>query len=50
LARAQGFPDSYILTGSKREQIARIGNSVCPDVVEALVRSNLSRHMLQAAA
>jgi DNA (cytosine-5)-methyltransferase 1 len=39
LARAQGFPDSYILTGTKREQVARIGNSVCPPVVEALVRA-----------
>lgn len=40
LARAQGFPDDYILTGNKREQVARIGNSVCPPVAEALVRAN----------
>jgi len=40
LARAQGFPDTYILTGTKRQQVARIGNSVCPPVVEALVRAN----------
>lgn len=39
LARAQGFPDSYILTGNKSEQVARIGNSVCPPVAEALVRA-----------
>lgn len=39
LARAQGFPDSYVLTGTRSEQIARIGNSVCPPVVEALVRA-----------
>lgn len=43
LARAQGFPDSYILTGNKREQVARIGNSVCPPVVEALVRAQFPR-------
>jgi len=39
LARAQGFPDSYVLTGTKTQQVARIGNSVCPDVAEALVRA-----------
>lgn len=36
LARAQGFPDSYVLTGTKSEQIARIGNSVCPPVARAI--------------
>lgn len=41
LAKAQGFPDGYILTGTKSEQVARIGNSVCPPVAEALVRANL---------
>lgn len=46
LARAQGFPDSYVLTGTKTNQVARIGNSVCPDVAEALVRANFP----QAAA
>ena len=40
LARAQGFPDTYILTGTKTSQVARIGNSVCPDVAEALVSAN----------
>lgn len=40
LARCQGFPDDYKLTGTKTSQVARIGNSVCPDVVEALVRAN----------
>jgi DNA (cytosine-5)-methyltransferase 1 len=39
LARAQGFPDSYVLTGTRSDQIARIGNSVCPPVVKALLRS-----------
>lgn len=37
LARAQGFDDAYILTGNKREQVARIGNSVCPPVARAVV-------------
>ena len=41
LARAMGFPDSYILEGSKRDQVARIGNAVCPQMAEALVRANL---------
>lgn len=49
LARAQGFPDSYVLDPigpngrplSKSAQIRMIGNSVCPAVAEALVRANL---------
>lgn len=47
LARAQGFPDSYQLeTGAagepitKTDQVRLIGNSVCPDVAEAIVRAN----------
>jgi DNA (cytosine-5)-methyltransferase 1 len=48
LARAQGFPDSYLLTHpswpkraqSKSAQVARIGNSVCPHMAELLVRAN----------
>lgn len=42
LARAQGFQDSYLLTGTKAEQVARIGNSVPPDVVAALVRAQFN--------
>lgn len=41
LARAQGFPDSYVLEGTKAQQIARIGNSVVPQLAAALVRANL---------
>ncbi len=45
LAKAQGFPDDYVLqvneSYSKAAQIARIGNSVCPVMAEALVRANL---------
>jgi DNA (cytosine-5)-methyltransferase 1 len=40
LARAQGFPDTYILNGTKTSQVARIGNSVCPHVAAAVVRAN----------
>lgn len=40
LARAQGFPDTYILTGTKTSQVAKIGNSVCPHVAAAIVRAN----------
>lgn len=47
LAWAQGFPRDYILTGTKSERVAKIGNSVCPPVAEALVRANL---VTQAAA
>ena len=45
LAKAQGFPEDYVLqvneSYSKSAQIARIGNSVCPVMAEALVRANL---------
>lgn len=39
LANAQGFGPEYVLTGNKRDQVARIGNSVCPPVACALVRA-----------
>lgn len=41
LARAQGFPDSYVLTGNTENQVARIGNSVCPIMAEVIVRANM---------
>lgn len=41
LARAQGFGDDYVLLGTKTQQIAKIGNSVCPDVAKAIVEANL---------
>lgn len=47
LARAQGFPDSYVIERgadgraiTKTDQVRLIGNSVCPDVAEALIRAN----------
>lgn len=39
LANAMGFPPDYRLEGSKRKQVARIGNAVCPPMAEAIVRS-----------
>lgn len=41
LARAQGFPDDYVIEGTKAQQIARVGNSVVPQIAAALVRANL---------
>jgi DNA (cytosine-5)-methyltransferase 1 len=46
LARAQGFPDSYRLDGTQTEQIARVGNSVVPQLAAALVRANAPRSHL----
>lgn len=43
LFRAQGFPDSYVLTGTKTSQIARGGNSVCPIMSKRLAEVNLQR-------
>jgi DNA (cytosine-5)-methyltransferase 1 len=48
LANAQGFPPGYILDPigpngkplSISSSIRMIGNSVCPDMAEALVRAN----------
>ncbi|EJN06448.1 DNA cytosine methyltransferase [Herbaspirillum sp. YR522] len=47
LARAQGFPDSYILDPvvngkplSKTAQVRMIGNSVCPPLARAILEAN----------
>ncbi len=47
LFRAQGFKSDYIISHDaegkpipKYKQVARCGNSVCPDLAEALVRAN----------
>ena len=50
LANAQGFGPEYILTGNKREQVARIGNSVCPPVAAAVVAAQFGREPFVAAA
>jgi len=65
LARAQGFPDSYIIdraliwdeaTGAyverqltKTEQVRMIGNSVSPEHAKALVLANVPRWAIQPA-
>lgn len=41
LARAQGFSDQYHLTGTKSNQVEKLGNSVCPPLAEVLVRANV---------
>lgn len=43
LLRAQfgRFAEDFVLVGNKTEQVAAIGNSVCPEVAEALVRANV---------
>lgn len=43
LARAQGFPDDYVLTGSKTDQVCRIGNSVSPPMARAVVAANVGQ-------
>jgi len=55
LARAQGFPDSYVLDPlhkgkplSKSSQVRMIGNSVCPDVADALIRANFTHEKQMA--
>jgi len=47
LARAQGFPDSYVLAAdyngkplTDTQQRHMIGNSVCPGMAKALVLAN----------
>lgn len=42
LATAQGFGPDYILTGTKREQVARIGNSVSPPLAAAVAQAQFS--------
>lgn len=41
LAAAQGLPEGYVLTGTKAQQIAKIGNSVVPEMARRMVESNV---------
>jgi DNA (cytosine-5)-methyltransferase 1 len=53
LARANSFPDSYILNPgglSRSAQVRMIGNSVCPVVAEALARANVRDRWTARAA
>lgn len=36
--RAMGFPDSYVLTGSRADQVKQLGNAVCPPVARAILQ------------
>lgn len=49
LARAQGLPEDYILTGSKSNQVAKIGNSVPPLVACALIKANVQLRKISQA-
>lgn len=42
LAAATGFPDGYIFAGCDTDAKKMIGNAVCPDLAEALVRATLA--------
>ncbi|MDO8357239.1 MAG: DNA cytosine methyltransferase [Nitrospirota bacterium] len=48
LAKGQGFPDDYILTGSNTSQVAKIGNSVSPPPAQALVSANWASERLSS--
>lgn len=57
LARAQGFPDTYILDPiyngkrlTKTAQVRMIGNSVCPPLARALIVSNFTHEQELARA
>lgn len=50
LFRAQGFPESVKLLGTKKSQIALCGNSVSPPVAAAIVRANMFDQVQQAEA
>ncbi|HQL76555.1 MAG TPA: DNA cytosine methyltransferase, partial [Phycisphaerae bacterium] len=43
LLRAQfgRFASDYVLVGTQAQRVAAIGNSVCPELAEALVRANV---------
>ena len=57
LYRCQGFPDSYLIDVlhqgkplTKEAQVRMCGNSVCPQVAEALVRANVAAERGEKAA
>lgn len=50
LANAQGFDRTFVLTGSATNQVERIGNSVCPQLAEAMVRANYTPRPAGVAA
>lgn len=57
LARAQGFPDDYIIDRqadgtpvSKTDQVRLIGNSVCPPLADALARAQFADDLCARSA
>lgn len=52
LKRIQGFPEDYVLKGTKTDQKKFIGNSVVPLMAQRLVESNaiaIKKHKLKSA-
>lgn len=56
LSRALGFDDSYVIDPvidgrpiTQTEQIRLAGNSVCPDVMEAIARANHNDRIAEVA-
>jgi DNA (cytosine-5)-methyltransferase 1 len=43
LKQIQGFPQTFKLTGSQKEQIVQVGNAVPPALVEAIGRQLLAK-------
>lgn len=41
LARGMGFPETFHLMGTNEQQVAGVGNSVCPAMAESLVKANV---------
>ncbi|NED08994.1 DNA cytosine methyltransferase [Streptomyces sp. SID6648] len=37
IGAAMAFPDTYIVTGSKRDKVRKYGNAVTPPVAEVIV-------------
>lgn len=50
LFAAQGFPSTYRLVGTKTQQTALAGNSVCPALARALVAANYQPMWRELAA
>jgi DNA (cytosine-5)-methyltransferase 1 len=57
LFKAQGFPDSYIIDKDSKgnpyplvDQVAKVGNSVCPPLAKALVEANYKEEIKENVA
>ncbi len=45
LARSHSFPEDFLLTGTKTEQIKQVGNSVPAETARALVTTLLKAYI-----